>query len=135
MPVEYFLEYQGKRYDIGTRLKFNYCGRIIEGVIENIFIKVYIRDDEGYLHEYNRRYANWDKIIIEIIEPVYYYGPIYEDKKDKRNCPPSWEVEMGWIYYILVMVVGTLFNARWTIYIFVTIIFFAWKNGFLSQED
>jgi hypothetical protein len=74
----------------------------------------------------------FDRLIVEIIKPVYYTGPIYSEYPNERNSPPSWDVEMGWIYYILAMIVGTLFNARWVIYIFATVIFFAWKNGFLN---
>ena len=138
MPIEYFIRYQGKYYDVGTRLRFYYCNKIIEGVIEHFYgSTVYIRDSNGFLHDFStaRGEMYFDKLIAEIIKPVYYTGPIHSECSNERNCPPSWEVEMGWVYYILIMVAGTLFYARWIIYIFATIIFFAWKNGFLNGGE
>lgn len=144
MPVEFFIRYKGALYDIGTILKIHYCNNVIEGTIEDFYgSKVYIRDSNGYLHEFSTirnhgtndyAFCNFDKMIVEIVKPVYYTGPISGENSNKRNCPPDWEIEMGWIYYILAMVVGTLFHSRWVIYIFATIIFFAWKNGFLNNN-
>ena len=135
MPVEFFIRYQGALYDVGTVLKFHYCNSVIEGTVEDFYgSMVYIRDSNGLLHNFStsKGTAYFNRLIVKIIKPVYYIGPIPGDDSSKRNCPPSWDVEMGWFYYILVMAVGTLFYARWAIYIIATIIFFAWKNGFLN---
>lgn len=135
MPIEFFIRYKGALYDVGTVLKFHYCNSVIEGTVEDFYgSTVYIRDSNGFLHDFStsKGMTYFDRLIVEIIKPVYYTGPIPGENSNKRNCPPYWDVEMGWVYYILVMIVGTLFYARWAIYIGATIVFFAWKNGFLN---
>ena len=52
----------------------------------------------------------------------------------KKKCPPLWDVEIGWLWYIIIMTVGTLFNARWLVYIVATLYFFLWKNGKLGGK-
>lgn len=49
-----------------------------------------------------------------------------------RNKPPSWDVEIGWIWYIVIMLVLTIFKARLLGWAAATVIFFVWKNGFLN---
>lgn len=137
MPVEYFIRYQGALYDVGTRLRFkakshNYYWGVKEGVIEEfIGSTVFIRDDDGELYQYSttKNLVNFDKVIVEIIEPVFYV-PEYTD--NKRDCPPPWDVETGWIWYIIVMVVGALFKGAPVIWLLATAIFFLWKNGKLG---
>ena len=138
MPVEYFIRYRGRCYGVGTRLKFEakvngyYCG-IKEGVIEQFAgTMVFIRGDDGILYKYSttKYLVDFDKVIIEIINPSYYImeGINYSN----RECPQPWDFEIGLIWYIIIMVVGTLFNARLIIWIVSTVIFFLWKNGFLN---
>lgn len=140
MPVEYFIRYKGKCYDVGTRLRFkaishNYYFGIKEGVIEKfINTTAFIRADDGVLYEYSttKYLVDFDKVIIEIINPVYYVPEI--TTKNNRECPPPWDVEIGWIWYIIIMVVGTIFNDRLMIWVVATAIFFLWKTGILRKK-
>lgn len=138
MPVEYFIRYQGLCYDVGTRLRFKnysygyYCG-IEEGVIEKfVEATVFIRGYNGKLYNISttRGEAYFDKIITEIIEPVYYI-PEYTTKNNCK-CPSPWDVEMGWIWYIIVMIFGAIFKERLMVWMLATAYFFLWKNGFLN---
>ena len=138
MPVEYFIRYKGLFYDVGTRLKFKaysygYYWGIKEGVIEKfINTTVFIRGDDGVLYEYSttKGLVDFNNIIIEIIDPVYY--EIEDVVNNNRNYPSSWDVEIGWIWYIIIMIVGSIFKARLIIWIFTTAYFFLWNNGFLK---
>lgn len=132
MPVEYFVRYQGKCYDVGTRLKYK-TGEglfeiIYEGTIEWISHNhIYIRlvDGTGMMLS---KIHGLDKTIIEIIHPVYYEEPL--KKPVRGGTIPSYnDMFIGWVWYIVIMLVGVIFNDRWLIWIFATIIFFTWKNG------
>jgi hypothetical protein len=135
MPVEYFIRYKGLLYDVGTRLKFkaekyNYYLGIKDGVIEQfIGNAVFIRGDDGELYRYStiKNLVDFDKVIVEIVEPVYYIPD--ETVGSKRECPSPWDIETGWIWYIIIMVVGALFKGAPMIWILATVFFFAWKNG------
>lgn len=132
MPVEYFLRYKGKCYDVGTKLKFKFCGSILEGVVEWISHNhIYIRLTDGTGWTLSKVWP-LDNTILEIIEPVYYVEP--PKKPVKVGTPPPMEdVFVGWMWYIAIMVVGIIFNDRWLIWIFATIIFFTWKNGGIKK--
>ena len=133
MPVEEFIIYKSKYYGIGTRLKFRNIF-IYEGVIERFINNtVYIRGDNGILYDFGILTTKFDDIIIEIIKPVYYI-PSESTRSDNRNCPASWDVGIGWIWYIIIMIVGAIFNDRFLIWIMTTIIFFLWKNGKLGGK-
>ena len=139
MPVEYFIRYKGIFYDVGTKLKFkaisyNYYFGIKEGVIEKfINTTVFIRANDGELYEYSTttNVVNFDKLIIEIIEPVYWV-PEKLIPIDNQNHPAPWDVEIGWIWYIIIMVVGAIFQDRLLIWIVASAIFFLWKSGKLG---
>ena len=139
MPVEYFIRYQGKCYDVGTRLKFKavawgYYEGIKEGVIEKfIGSTAYIRADDGQLYTFSTmtNCVNFDKVIKEIIDPVYYTA---KQEAVDRNYPLSWQVENGLIWYIIIMTAGLFFEARLLIWIVATIFFFAWATGRLNKK-
>ncbi len=139
MPVEYFIKFRGMCYDVGTRLKFKQSTAtwepILIGVIEKIAPSfAYIRATDGKLYEFStvQGLVNFEKIIIEIVSPVYYTGAMPKRQKNQCVCPSQGDVDIGWMWYIIIMVVGTIFNARLTIWIFASLIFFAWKNGYMN---
>lgn len=140
MPVEYFIRYKGLCYDVGTKLKFkarfragsySFYQGVKEGVIEQfINSTVFIRAEDGELYNFStiRNLVDFDKEIVEIIEPVYYI-PKPQTSDRNYNRPDPWDVEVGWIWYIIIMVVGTIFNSRLLIWVAATTIFFSWKSG------
>ena len=141
MPVEYFIRFQGKCYDVGTRLKFHtrcmgYLFKTSEpyiGTIEKFEeTTCIIKGDDGqnyYISTMLQTPTHNNEYISEIIEPVYY---VPKPSKPIRRCPSDWDVETGWVWYILVMGVGTIFNDRLLIWIIASLVFFGWKNGFLN---
>jgi hypothetical protein len=137
MPVEYFIRYQGKRYDVGTRLKFkagSWSG-IMEGKIEWISHNVFgIRLTDGTGWQLSHR-QSLENTIVEIIEPVYYEEPPMEYVRGLRGggpLPPEDAIFVGWVWYIAIMVVGVIFKDRLMIWVFASAVFFLWKNGFLN---
>ena len=136
MPVEYFVRYQGERYDVGTQLKFRTSswGTILEGKIEWISHNhVGIRLTDGGFWRLSKT-RSLDNTIVEIIEPVYYEEPQIEYKQGLRGgvCPPEGDVFVGWVWYIAIMLVGAIFKDRFAIWVFATAVFFLWKNGFFN---
>ena len=133
MPVEYFLRYKGKCYDVGTQLKFKVFSNIIlEGTIISFsHNQIYIRLTDGTTWKLSKVWP-LDNTIIEIVKPVYYTEP--QKPIGKYGTPPPMEdVFVGWMWYIAIMAVGIIFKDRWLIWIFATIIFFAWKNGGMKK--
>lgn len=142
MPVENFLRYKGLCYDVGTKLRFYARIHQInigvkEGVIEK-FINgtVYIKTDDGFTYSYSTVpcHSIFD-YIIEIIKPIYYEEEPKQLSKNNKNYPSEDSVFIGWIWYIIIMVVGTVFNERLLVWVFATAFFFLWKNGLMSNKD
>lgn len=138
MLARKYMKYNGKYYDKGTvvKIKGPYGPTIAT-------FNGWRFDNRGCflpksgsvldLYEfYNYSAAN--EYILEIIEPVYPTIQPTNKPQENRNKPPEWDVEVAWIWYIVIMVVATIFKARLFIWMFVTVIFFAWKNGFFSSK-
>lgn len=123
--------YNGVAYGIGTKVLV----KNVFGLQEATFLGW--GRYEGFVGEnYHNSFRTDDcSFIIKILEPVYYVEK--EEPKGKpcsiwtRTGSGSWnshdEVCAGLVIYILVMLVGTIFNARILIWIIATITFFGWK--------
>ena len=129
-----YLLYKGIYYDVGTKVKI----RGFHGVQEAVFTgwQPYtgrsFQMENMYKEEFRSSYGA-DKYIIEILEPVYADLSEYvQSPTATRECPPQHEVEMGWVWYIVIMLVGFLFNEKLLIWLIASAIFFLWKNGFLN---
>ena len=124
-----YLYFQGKYYDVGTKVLIKTRWN---GVQEATFYGWTGFPFRGE-NVWGQNYYSFDveKYIVDIIDPIEVnLQPISVDNKD---CPPDWDVEIGWIWYILIMVVGTIFNARLLIWIVATVVFFSWKKGFFRR--
>lgn len=136
MLARKYMKYNGKYYDKGTvvKIKGPYGPTIATfngWRFDNRGCFVSKNGDSSDLYEfYNYSAAN--KYILEIIDPVC---PTMQQEivpKENRNKPPEWDVEIAWIWYVVIMVVATIFKARLFIWALTTVIFFAWKNGFTN---
>lgn len=149
---ETVLLFQGKYYDVGTKVKFirkYQWNSVTEGTIiwiepNSITIKTYNNIN------YNIFVSDVDRMIKEIIEPIYYTGSVQPpiqpsasgtdvlykgvEANKNRNYPSEGDVEVGWIWYIIIMLVGAIFKDRWIIWVVATFYFFSWKNGFLGGK-
>ncbi|MBQ9083958.1 MAG: hypothetical protein IJY28_10785 [Clostridia bacterium] len=132
MPVEYFLRYKGQLYDIGTKIRFRSSGMEWEGTI--VFFSTHtfiVKCSNGHTKELSQHSA-LDKLILEIIEPVYYTGPVPEPYNPNINPPGYEDSFVGTVWYIVIMVVGVIFKDRWLIWIFATIFYFLWQAGIMG---
>ena len=134
--MDYF-EFNGQKYYPGTKV------RIRDDMLGGTYITTFQKrtpNSEGrealYFRAGRTFVADVDyaqKLIVEIIEL-----PKNEESQNKhlyypnKKPPMGWQIEVGWTWYLIIMVVGTLFKDRWIIYIFVTLYFFLWKNGILN---
>ena len=131
MPVEYFLRYKGKCYDIGTMIRFkqNYCTYV--GIIQRfthngMWLSVHT-GSEYYLS----RIHSLDNVILEIIIPVYYEESTLTHINIKES-PPEESIFIGWIWYVVIMAGAMIFKDCLMIWVFTTIVFILWKKGFLN---
>lgn len=132
-----YMKYQGKYYDKGTKVKLK--GR--NGPVDATFVGWKYNNRRCFepisgemwtMHDtYDCQGVN--KYVLEIIEPVYpNLQTVPVTKTNEREKPPSWDVEVAWIWYIAIMLLLTIFKARVFGWIVTTMIFFGWKNGFLN---
>jgi len=131
-----YFEYKGQKYYPGTRVKMKVMfSEPREFVFRDRYTDCYGIDNlnfsGGYLYTFPADKA--DKNILEILEAKSSEDMVVT-RTNKRQTPPAWDVEIGWIWYIIIMVVGTIFKDRITIWIFATVVFFLWKNGFFNGD-
>lgn len=138
-----YLKYNGEYYDKGTIVKL--YGRKAPIIArwtgwnlgdKNCFELLNPEDWVNLYHNYDR--ANTNVYILEIVVPIKPNLQQTEELNGKgfslpdRETPPSWNVEIGWIWYIAIMLVATIFKDRLMIWCFVTAVFFLWKKGYLK---
>lgn len=138
-----YFEYNGARYGIGTTFTTkNKYGMVIKAVFQG-------QDYGGYSIMYKDtcgktifKIISNDKLvssIIEILDGNYYT----ELEQSKQYIPDSKipELVVGWMMYIFVMAVLTIFNDRLIGWIAVSIYFFNWRkkikeeNTYYAKKD
>lgn len=132
-----YMKYQGKYYDKGTKVKI----RGPYGPVDVVFVG-WRHGNSGCFESLDNTswalYNTYDcqgvnKYVLEIIEPVHpNLQLVATSEADEREKPPSWDVEVMWVWYVVIMLVLTLFKARLIGWIATTVIFFVWKNGLLN---
>lgn len=138
-----YMKFKGEYYDVGTICKVKgpfgpvivrFCGWKSDG--RRCFEPV----GEKWVHlydTYNR--AGVMDYCLEIIVPVKPNVQKTEEPSGgyglpERDKPPSWDIDVAWIWYIVIMAVATIFKDRLMIWTFVSAVFFLWKNGFLNNK-
>lgn len=135
MNNDYF-EYKGVKYGIGTKVMVK---DLCWGETEATFYGWWSNKgfDGPHILGNGLNVNTIDEKIIKIIEPVYWSPPELKNDNQKSNIfirtgSGSWqshdEVCYGLIWYIVIMLIGSIFNDRWIIWIAATIIFFSWKH-------
>ncbi len=136
-----YMKFKGEYYDVGTiaKIKGRYGPVLVRfvgwrhgdrGCFESIDDKAF-----GLYDTYNR--AGVMDYCLEIIVPVKPNLQTTEEVSDgfglpERDKPPSWDIEIAWVWYIIIMAVAFIFKERWMIWFFTTAVFFLWKKGFLN---
>lgn len=132
-----YMKYKGQYYDKGTIVKI----RGVLGVVKAEFIGwTYnnygcfrpVNEKESCLYsKYNPSGVN--AYIVEIVKPVYpNLTSVISEKVDNSNKPSSWEIEVAWIWYIVIMAVTIIFKERIGLWVLESAVFFGWKEGILK---
>jgi hypothetical protein len=139
-----YIKYKGEYYDIGTVVLIKgFYGpvkaRFLGWKCNNRGCFEPISGERLILHDtYNP--AGVNDYVLDII---YSVKPILEINKTstdggfkipEREKPSPWNVEVAWIWYIVIMAIGLIFKDRWLIWGFTTAVFFLWKGGFLGGK-
>lgn len=134
MIVENFVRYQGKCYDVGTRLKYRDGDKIREGTIAIFDInQIILKTPSGGWDYFSKNFNKLENKIVEIIEPVYYTGPMPEDRE--RRIYPSYDaIFNGWCWYIAGMLFAFICEGGWTLMILISFVFFSWKRGYVVED-
>ena len=137
-----YMKYKGEYYDVGTVCKIEgrygpilvkFLGCKYGNQFSNKFDFVPINEEEsiGLYNSYD--VAGVMCYCLEIVIPVKpNLQPMEISKVNNREKPPSWDVEVAWIWYIVIMAVAVIFKDRWLIWGFTSAAFFLWKGGFLK---
>lgn len=124
-----YLKYKGVYYDIGTKVKVKTPqGAIKKATFVGWHPQVGFQGDGVYGFY---RSCNADKDVVEIIEPIYPKDVVYVKDND-RELPSYGAIDLGWAWYIIIMIGGVFFHDRWLIWIGATAVFFLWRKGFLN---
>lgn len=120
-------EYNGRMYTLGTKVKIKYRNKIVEA---------YFAGDgtSGAVFKYNNTFfhANVNDII-EIYNDGHYN--VFERRKVIPKDKEIFKLSIGWIWYILIMAILTIFNERIIGWVFVSIVFFRWRRKVKEEES
>lgn len=138
-----YMKFKGEYYDVGTIAKIKgrngpVLARFVGWRYENKGCFEAI-DGDSFFDLYDTyNCAGVMDYCLEIVVPV---KPNLEQAETQasaggfglpeREKSPSWNIDIGWIWYILILAVGAIFKERVLIWVFATIVFFLWKKGFL----
>ena len=142
--MKYYFEFQGVKYGIGTIVKIpstlELRWRTKDEIVEiarfggNSCFEFVHKHGSINLYESSGHLSGKYEDYIEIINPVYYQEPEPPKQKNMffRTKSDTWdahnEVCVGFIWYIAVMLLATIFNARVEIWTIATIVYFSWKS-------
>ena len=150
MNKEAYFEYNGVRYYSGTKFtmkepKYESAivqARYVENSVNEESILVFYEPTGTLVKGQRGIFVKKEKlpdVIVEILDGNYYT----ELEQSKQYIPDSKipELIVGWMMYLVVMAVLTIFNDRWLGWIAVSIYFFNWrkkikeKNTYYTKKD
>jgi len=133
-----YMKYQGQYYDVGTKVIIKGPNGPVKATFLGWKYKsrgCFEAESGSYFDLYDTyTFSACNVYILEILEPVTPQLQVVIDKSDNRDKPPSWTVEVAWIWYIVIMIVLTFFKQRVLGWIAATVIFFGWKSGFFNGK-
>lgn len=129
-----YFEYKGIKYAAGTRLKYKSS---LYGVQTYTFNGADYRSE--FVPDDNRvqsvlSYRAKPECIVEIIEPVFYDESSKKRSVNNQSNPSDMTIETAFLFYVIIMVVGTIFKIKWVIWILTTIGFVIWRAWFFIKK-
>ncbi len=130
----HYFEYKGIKYAAGTRLKYKSSTYGIQTYTFNgaEYCSEFIPDDERVQKVLSYR-ARTD-CIVEIIEPVFYDEKNQKKSEKFQNDNSDMTIETAFLFYVIIMVVGTVFKIKWVVWVLTTIGFAIWRAWFLLKK-
>lgn len=138
-----YMKFRGAYYDVGTICKVKGPKGPVTvkftGWVQGRFDKNFEIVDKN-LNPFFYMYDDYDRVgvndyCLEIINPVYpQKEELVTTPVSGREKPPSWDVEVAWIWYIAIMLGTVIFKERIGLWILETVVFFGWKEGFFSNK-
>ena len=138
---DYFV-FKGVKYGIGTIVKVPFTRDLRWLPREEIMKEARFggrgifefTNSRGCITLYEQHLSGKYEEYIEIISPVYYQEPepLNPPNIFFRTGSGSWDAHndvcMGFIWYVAIMLLAIIFEARVVIWIFATIVYFSWKS-------
>lgn len=131
----YYLKFDGKYYDVGTIVLLEEFGKTYEAIYEGrktinkYTCEIFNRIDEN-IPVFGGGYK-----ILKILKPIpapsedeLLHKQQEDAKRHLTGYPSQGTVDMAWMWYIVVMLLATIFKDRIFIWVASTIYFFWWKS-------
>lgn len=138
-----YMKYKGEYYDVGTIVLI----KGFYGPVKARFLGWTSNEMECFEPLSKERLIlhdtyNFSGVNDYVLEIIYAVKPRLQTDKTstgrgglpEREKPPSWDIEVAWIWYIFIMAIGLIFKDKWLIWGFTTAVFFLWKNGWLHKK-
>ena len=114
-------------YALGTKVKIKYKNQIVDAYYVG-------NGTNGAVFKYNNIlfHSNINDII-EVYNDGHYNG--FERKKVVPKDSEILKLSIGWIWYIIIMAILTIFNDRIIGWIAASVIFFSWRRKVKEEES
>ena len=137
MNQDYFV-HNGTRYNSGSLISFRvYDYRAKGSYITNVTFLYYDTDTQKYHIDVYGKEDSYDaELFFKNLQPTKNSTIFNGTKKYKHTFSDELNIDallIGWIWYVFIMAVGTIFYARIGIWIFSSIIFFNFRNKMLKE--
>jgi hypothetical protein len=130
MFSNYFI-YNGKKYYTGTVVVLkNGSNNVGSFVCHNLDSDLYTFNMSG--HRYHFRKNDFERCVVSITEKIdtTVRIPVQKTMKDSYISGMS----LGWVWYIFLMAISTLFKGNICFWIMISILFFAWRRKKIKEE-
>lgn len=142
-----YMKFKGEYYDVGTICKIKssiggpklvrFKGWVSQHQGNRGNFELLNKEDGGLYDSYN--FSGVNNYCLEIIKPVkpnlqQIETPTGKDAFRDGEKPPSWKVEVAWIWYIAIMAITVIFKERIGLWILESVVFFGWKNGIFKKS-
>ena len=128
-----FFDYNGNRYYTGTEIiiKDPYCG------LMNAYFVYHDAEWGMYAYKYGAKYRyvtpeNFFRMLQQVTEKRN--SNIHAPQKKQLKDSQIPKLIAGWILYLTIMTVATIFNARIVIWILTTVMFSSWRKDVIEKE-
>ena len=129
IDVPYF-EFNGRYFGVGTKVllkdPFYGTGRAEFVGLNCILRPIYVGVEPGFDYEISDVCANHRPRVLEIVEPVEVFPKINSTPYCTQGYPSQGEVQMGWVWYIVIMLLLTIFEDRILGWCCTTFFFWMW---------